>query len=151
MKIQKIVLKEAVTHEVDGEFEKVYINEKAFPAFLTNAALKKGKDLGLIESSLFSELLKMKDLEKLVDGDKIDPAALDSFDESKMIQIIYLAYLGANKKDPIDLDEFMELYHYQMMETIELYIKLISDQLMEGGNKFALGLKESTAGGSKKK
>ncbi|MFB7157335.1 hypothetical protein [Lysinibacillus sp. NPDC056232] len=36
MKIQKVELKEVEVVEVDGEFEKRFINTKVHPAFLTN-------------------------------------------------------------------------------------------------------------------
>ncbi|EON71870.1 hypothetical protein [Lysinibacillus sphaericus] len=60
MKIQKFELKEVEIVTVDGEFEKRFVNEKVHPAFLTNAAVKKGYDTGLLESSLFEDLLKIK-------------------------------------------------------------------------------------------
>lgn len=66
MKIQKVELKEIEIVTVDGEFETRFVNEKIHPAFLTNAAVKKGYDTGLLESSLFEDLLKIMDLETVV-------------------------------------------------------------------------------------
>lgn len=58
LKVQKVTLKEFEIVEVDGEFEKRFINEKNYPAFLTNASVKRGFETGLIQSSLWEDLLK---------------------------------------------------------------------------------------------
>ncbi|MBO0586456.1 hypothetical protein [Sporosarcina sp. E16_8] len=150
MKIQKVTLKEAVSHEVEGEFEMIYTNEKTHPAFLTNAALKRGRDLGLIEGSLVGELAKLQDFERMTSGDETDLELLENFDDTKMIQVIYLAFIGANKSSGLSFDEFIDLYHGDFSETITLYIQLISDSMTKDGNNFAAGLKNGTAASKKK-
>lgn len=141
------MLKEIEFIEVDGEFERRFINEKSYPIFLTNASVKKGHDLGLLGSSLFTDLLKMKALENVLndteDEDEAALNAMETFDESKMIHIIYLAFLGANRKSELTYYKFLELYHYTLPETIELYAKLITD-LISTDNGFAKGLEQST-------
>lgn len=145
MNIQKITLKDLEIVEVDGEYKKAYKNEKSYPAFLTNYALKNGKDQGLIESSLFSDLLKLQGLEKLSSSQAaIDPAVFENIDESKMMQIIYLAFKGANKNSELSLDGFLQKYHATFDETLELYMNLIMDLMAKDPNQFAAGLKKST-------
>lgn len=151
MKLQTITLKEVGTREIEGrngEFEQVSINEKKYPIFLTNSAIKRGKIAGYIETSLIGELSKLQVLKSVSEDDL---SALQSFDDTQMIQIIYLAFTAANKNVSYTFDEFFELYHYNMMETMQLYTGLISDSMGGSKNNFAAGLKDSTAPSSSKK
>lgn len=150
MKIQRLTLKEIEVREVNGEFEQVSVNERSYPIFLTNYALKKGKEKGLIETSLFADLLKLQALEGLQNGvDNIDPEALESLDEEKMQRIVYLAFCGANKNDELSFDEFLQKYHYNFTETITMYMQLITGLLTSDSNAFAKGLKASTSKSNK--
>lgn len=148
MKIQKITLKEVEVVEINGEYEKRFINEKTYPAFLTNAAIKKGNDEGLLDSSLFTDLLKMRDLNKLFskpgadEDEEKESVALNSFDEGKMINVVYLAFAGANRKSELTYEEFIDRYHYTLSDTLKLYVGLITD-LITGDNAFAKGLEKS--------
>jgi hypothetical protein len=147
LKIQKVTLKDMEIKEVNGEYERHFSNQKTYPAFLTNYALKKGKELGLLESSLFSDLLKLQGLEKLTNANEnadIDPAVFDNLDETKMIQMVYLAFTGANPKVQLSLDEFVQKYHYSLDETMELYMNLIMDLMSKDPNAFAAALQKST-------
>jgi hypothetical protein len=147
MKVRKVTLKDVEIREVNGEFERVFVNEKTYPVFLTNYALKKGKELGLIESSLFSDLLKMKGLEALVNRDSdlndIDSSVFDRIDETKMLKLIYLAFIGANKNIDLSFDEFLQKYHEPIDDTMELYMNLIVDLMATDQNQFAKGLQQS--------
>lgn len=147
MKVRKVTLKDIEVREVNGEFEKVFVNEKTYPIFLTNYALKKGKEMGLIESSLFTSLLKMQGLEALTGGQAkdLDPSIFDQIDETKMQQVIYLAFIGANKNADLTFDEFLEKYHEPIDETMELYMNLIFDLVASDPNQFAKGLQQSTS------
>ena len=157
MKIHKLTLKELEIREVNGEYEEVFFNEKTYPIYLSNYALKKGKEMGLIESSLFTDLLKMysmksaTDQEGNINPEAIDPSALANLDETKAQKVIYLAFLGGNKKIEMTFDEFLELYHYTIVETLELYMELIVGLIDDDPNAFADGLKKSTAKNSDKK
>lgn len=151
MKIQKVVLKEFEVIEVDGEFEKRFINEKKLPAFLTNASIKRGFDEGLLESSLWEDLLKVMGLQSLMKetGDEEKDAEnamklMGTFDEQKLIAIIYLAVLGANRKLELTFERFLEKYHYGIAETIELYAILLTDLLSSNPNQFASELQKAT-------
>ncbi len=147
MKIQKIILKDSEIIEQNGEYTQVFTNEKTYPAFLTNYSLKKGKEFGLIESSLFGDLLKMQGLEKLTNKNNqgvVNPDAFDSLDETKMLQMIYLAFVGANKNTNLSVDEFLEKYHYSLEQTMEIYMNLIMNLMESDPNKFAAGLNKST-------
>ncbi|MFJ7662957.1 hypothetical protein ACIQXW_11190 [Lysinibacillus sp. NPDC097162] len=152
MKIKKVELKEVEIKEVDGEFERTFINTKVHPAFLTNAAVKKGYDTGLLETSLFEDLLKLKGLEKLiseVEDEKASLELLGAFDEQKLISVIYLAVIGADKNLGLSFDEFLDRYHYPLTETIKLYADLIVG-LMSESNEFAQALQKETKKGKKK-
>jgi hypothetical protein len=148
MKVRKVTLKDVEVREVNGEFERVFVNEKTYPVFLTNYALKKGKEMGLIESSLFSDLLKMKGLEALVNNDPnlndIDSPVFERIDETKMLKLIYLAFIGANKNIDLSFDEFLQKYHESIEYTMELYMNLIADLMSTDPNQFAKGLQQST-------
>ncbi|MEY9972264.1 hypothetical protein ABH966_002638 [Lysinibacillus sp. RC46] len=151
MKIQKVELKEVEVVEVDGEFEKRFVNTKVHPAFLTNAAVKKGYDTGLLESSLFEDLLKIKGLETLItqSDEEASLELLNAFDEQKLIAVIYLAAIGANKNLGLSFDEFLEKYHYSLTDTIQLYANLIVG-LMSESNEFAKVLHKQTKKSKKK-
>jgi hypothetical protein len=145
MKVRKVTLKDVEVREVNGEFEKVFVNEKTHPVFLTNYALKKGKEMGLIESSLFTSLLKMQGLEALAkkQTNDLDPSIFDQIDETKMQQVIYLAFIGANKNTDLSFDEFLQKYHDPIEKTMELYMNLIVDLMSTDPNQFAKGLQKS--------
>ncbi|MGG3808571.1 hypothetical protein [Geobacillus thermodenitrificans] len=145
MKVRKVTLKDVEVREVNGEFEKVFVNEKTYPVFLTNYALKKGKEMGLIGSSLFTSLLKMQRLEALAEGqaEDLDPSIFDQIDETKMQQVIYLAFIGANKHTDLSFDEFLQKYHEPIDVTMELYMNLIVDLMSTDPNQFAKGLQQS--------
>lgn len=151
MIIQKVELKEVEVKEVNGEFEKTFINAKVHPAFLTNAAVKKGFDTGLLESSLFEDLLKLKGLETLVaqSSEEASLELMNAFDEQKLITVIYLGVVGANKNIGLSFDDFLEMYHYPLTETIQLYANLIVG-LMSESNEFAIALQKQTKKPKKK-
>lgn len=157
MKIHKLILKESEIREVNGEYEEVFFNEKTYPVYLSNYALKKGKEMGLIESSLFTDLIKIyrmrsaSDEEGNINPEAIDPSTLASLDETKAQKVIYLAFLGGSKKIEMTFDEFLELYHYTIVETLELYMELIVGLIDDNPNVFADGLKKSTAKNTDKK
>jgi len=151
MKIQKVVLKELEINEVNGEFESRFINEKKYPAYLTNYIVKRGFDEGLLESSLWEDLVKVKGLQTLANetGDVEKDAEnamniMGAFDEQKLIAIVYLAVRGANKNLELDFESFLEKYHYGIAETIELYATLITDLLTSNPNQFANELQKAT-------
>jgi hypothetical protein len=152
MKVQKVTLKDVEIRERNGEFERVFVNEKTYPAFLTNYTLKRGKELGYIETSLFSELAKLQHLQDLEEENgELNLSALEGFDENKALQIIYLAVTGANRKLELSFDEFLEKYHDSFEKTMTLYANLIADLVASDQNQFAKGLKKSTKHNHKKK
>lgn len=143
-KIHSVVLKDLNIVEIDGEFREVYENEKKVPLFLTNHALRRGRDLGLIESSMMQDLLAM---EPLVKGKKEDQAARDivnEIPEEKMLNVIYLAYLGANPKSEDTMDDFLQRYHEDTASTMELYFEIVKSSVVNEDNKFAKSLQNST-------
>lgn len=141
MKVQTIELKEIEFVEVDGEYEARFINARKYPIFLTNYAMQKGKKLGLLESDLISDLAKLLPLAQSGNESEIITAINE---DEKLTKVIYLAFIGANRKEEIEFDEFIEKYHYSFTETTELFMKVIEDAVGNGVNGFAKGLKQST-------
>lgn len=141
MKVLKITLADAEFIEVDDEYQIQYTNEKTYPAFLTNYALKKGKEMGLLDTSLASELISW--------GQAGDKDLGERFDEDKMLAIIYLAILGANRNFELTYEEFLDRYHYSLFDTMEIYNELLNS-IAEQRNNFAEGFRRSTAVSKKK-
>lgn len=151
MKIAKITLKEMEIREENGEYTQHFFNEKTYPIFLTNYALKRGKEQGYIETSLFSEMAKMVEMEKAKQEDgNMDVSQLSEFDEEKAIQIIYLGLKGANKGLDIPYEEFLEKYHYDIENTLTLYAELITNLVSSNPNQFANEFKKATDNSKKK-
>ncbi|MEM5623986.1 hypothetical protein AAHB47_01380 [Bacillus wiedmannii] len=108
MKVQTVTLKDLEVVNVEGVFETRFINETKYPAFLTNYALQKGKDLGLIESSIFNDLLKFQALDGMNKEGNTDLEALGQIDQTNMHKIIYLAFSGANPKESLSYEDFLK-------------------------------------------
>lgn len=152
-KIEKITLKELEVIEVGGEYETRYVNEKTYPAFLTNYSLKKGKELGYIDTSLFSEMAKLKFVTDATDAEgNVNVEAMAAFDEDKVLKVIYLALLGPNPKllNEISYDDFLESYHEGLQESLELYGSLIGNLVSSDPNQFAKEFEKATAKSKKK-
>ncbi|MDZ5712238.1 hypothetical protein [Jeotgalibacillus haloalkalitolerans] len=150
-KIQVIELKEIEfeEREVEGntEFVEVFKNKKKYPLYLSNAALKKGRDEGLIDGSLISDVIKLDaETKHITDEKEKGMKMLDSLPEHKLHALIYLAFKGANRQESFSLDEFLERYHYSHLETVRMYTSLIKDTMQQNQNAFADGLKKSTQG-----
>lgn len=147
MNIQIVELKEIDIVETSEGFEQRFINVKKYPAFLTNASIKRGYDLGFLESSLFEDLLKLKGLETIINASNAEEdkalEIMGAFDENKLISLIYLGVIGANRKLDMSFEDFLELYHLSFAETIQLYANLIMS-FISGDNSFAKGLNAST-------
>jgi hypothetical protein len=146
LKVQKVTLKEFEIVEVEGDFEKRFINEKNYPAFLTNASVKRGFETGLIETSLWEDLLKIMGLQSVIEKNDEESTLqlMNMFDEQKLIAVVYLGVLGANKNVDLTFDSFIEKYHYDLAETIEIYANLITNLVTQDPNQFAKGLQQST-------
>lgn len=156
-KVEVLELKEVELVEVeDGEYEQRFVNAKKYPVFLTNAAMRRGRDLGLIENSLIGEFAKLGSFQELqgidvenLEGDFSALEKLAKIDDEPMINVIYLAFIGANKSVKMDMQEFMDKYHLDFTETLTLYISLITESF-SNDNNFAAGLRNSMATSKKK-
>lgn len=153
MKVQKVELKELGFVEVDGEFVQQFTNQKVYPAFLTNAAIKRGHDMGMIETSLWEDLLKIKGLETVVDATDEEAAlqAMNTFDEQRLIGVVYLSVIGANRQLTYSFEEFLERYHYSFEETIQLYANLLVNMISSSPNEFSKELTKATKKNKKKR
>ncbi|MED2916473.1 hypothetical protein P4324_15900 [Bacillus thuringiensis] len=147
MKVQKITLKEAEFVEVEGEYEQRFINKQNYPAYLTNYALKKGQEEGLITSSIIADIVKFQALDGLRNKDNKDLSALEQIDQTSIHKVIYMAFKGANPKEKLTFDDFLQKYHDSLAESMELYTKLVVDVISQDPNQFAAALKKSTSSG----
>lgn len=153
MNVEIVKLHEVETVQLEnGQFQRVTKNQQTVPCYITNYAVKKGKDLGLLEESLLQSLFKLKGLVNVDPNklDSIDGTALQGIDEVELQKIIYLGCVGANKNFPYDFDAFLERFHYSFDEAVRLYAKLISGVTTGQQNGFAKGLNKSTKTGKKK-
>lgn len=139
MKIQKLELKELEVIEVNGEYESRYINNKTYPVYLTNAALQKAYREGILQTSLIGELAKL--IPYLESSNESE--VLAQMDETQMLSVIFLAFQAANKNIDISFDEFLEVYHLDFSETVQLFANLITDTVSKTNN-FAKGFVDST-------
>ncbi|MCU5588453.1 hypothetical protein OCB75_19150 [Bacillus cereus] len=147
MKVQKITLKEVEFVEVEGEYEQRFINKQNYPAFLTNYALKKGQEEGLITSSIIADIVKFQALDGLRNKGNKDLSALEQIDQTSIHKVIYMAFKGANPKEKLTFDDFLQKYHDSLAESMGLYTKLVVDVISQDPNQFAAALKKSTSSG----
>jgi hypothetical protein len=150
MAIQTITLKELNVYEEDGVFKEKYINEKKVPAMLTNYSLKIGKDTGLIEGSLLSDVIKLQQIQKIEENPKEAAEALSYLDETECLKVIYLACAGLKKEFEYSFDSFVAHYHEDTQTTLQTYGDLIKDLVQKDPNQFAKGLQDSTKKKQKK-
>lgn len=151
-KIHVIELKETKIVEVEGteEFTEVVLQKKKYPVYLTNYALSRGYDMGILKTSLIQDMLSIKnDLDDSKAADDNAEALLNNIDENKMHDVIYLAFIGANPKTNISKEEFLQQYHDSYTEKIQLYFNLITAAVDADPNAFAKGLEKSMAKPSK--
>lgn len=127
--IQKVTLCETKITQQDGEFIQNIISQKTVPCVLTNYSLKKGKELGILESSLLSDIME----------------SLETMNILRCVEIIFLGCIGADPNFDLDLDDFILRYQNDFEESVELYQKLLIPLLSKESNKFAEGLKASTS------
>jgi hypothetical protein len=147
IKIHSIELKDYEVVEVEGEFEKRYINPKKYPAFLTHRALAKGRNQGITNSSLISELLKLNSLsgeDGKINAENISPEQAELLDNEKYLPVIYLGIIGANKSSEMSYEDFLDKYHGDIEQTINDYVALIQPYIQENPNQFKSALEAST-------
>lgn len=148
IKIHSIELKDYEVLEVEGgSFEKRYINPKRHPAFLTHRSMAKGKHLGITNSSLLGELLKLNSLsgnDGKIKSKDITPEQAELLDNDKYLPVIYLGIIGASKSSEMTYDEFLDKYHGDTEQILNDYIALIEPYIQENPNKFKASLEEST-------
>ncbi|MES9699233.1 hypothetical protein MRBLBA3_002863 [Bacillus sp. LBA3-1-1.1] len=153
MRVEVVKLKEVEVVNVEGQFKPIEKNHQKVPCFITNYAMKQGKDLGLTDESLLQGVFKLQGLANANPNqlDNIDFSALQGIDETAIQKVIYLGCLGANKDFEYNFDEFLERYHYSFEETMKLYVRLASSSITGQQNKFAKGLGNSTKTNEKKR
>lgn len=146
--IQTVTLRKYETVETENGFENQLVSEQRFPASITNHSLYMGEKLGLIESNKVTDLSDLNALFESALNPKADMQdmknALNQVDQIKYLKVIYLAIIGMNPDLNLTFDEFTQLYHENIADTIELYSNLVASLLNERANNFVEGLKKST-------
>jgi len=125
-KIATVKLTDYEIVEIDGKFEKKLVSSVNVPAFLTNFSLNKAKNLGLIETDLIKDLVKMSGSSNIPELDNIIP-------------IVYTACLGANPKF-MNYEDFLSKFNYEITEMYELWAELLQTMFGDEKNKFVEGL-----------
>lgn len=146
-KIHSLELYDVKIVELDnGEFAEVKDNKKRYPLFLTNKSLQYGRDKGFIETSLIEDMLKILHSQQKPDmtNDEKNIEAIRSLNEEKAIKVIYLGYRGASPQNAMEFEDFLDKYHLDFTETIQLYAELVTSTIREGKNNFATGLDKFT-------
>lgn len=147
-KIHVIELKETEFVQVEGteDFTEVVRNKKKYPVYLTNYALSRGYDIGILKTSIIQDMLSIKnDLDDSKAAEDNAEALLNNIDENKMHDVIYLAFIGANPKENITKEEFLQQYHDSYTEKVQLYFNIITAAVDADPNAFAKGLENSMA------
>ncbi|MBW3492071.1 hypothetical protein [Bacillus sp. FDAARGOS_1420] len=147
MKVQKVTLKDEEFVKVNGEYEQRFVNDQDYPAFLTNYALKKGQEEGLIHSSIIADIVKFQALDGLRKEDNKDLSALEQIDQTSIHKVVYMAFKGANPKEKLTFDDFLKKYHDSLAESMQLYTQLVVDVISQDPNQFAIALQKSTNSG----
>lgn len=157
-KIIAIELKELqIIEKEDGSYEHGFTNKRKVPAMITNFSLKRGRDLGITEGGLLTDLFKLQSIGKkskrqsddfisaddlLNDG--IDAEGLDAISSEKITPVIFLGIIGANPKTSLTFDDFLELYHEDIEVMMQQYTELIQGLFANQSNKYEKGYKEAT-------
>jgi hypothetical protein len=58
-----------------------------------------------------------------------------------------MAFKGANRKEKLTFDDFLQNYHDSLAESMELYTKLVVDVISQDPNQFATAFQKSTNSG----
>ncbi|MFC0525775.1 hypothetical protein ACFFGV_19540 [Pontibacillus salicampi] len=150
-KFEKITLKDReIVETEEGDFEERFLNERHYPAAITNYGLNIGEKMGLLEGSNLTDLLKLANLEKLqsdISRNFISEESMEASDEIdivKYLKVIYIALIGINKNLQLSFDEFTEKYHDTTPTIMQTYTRLVMASLSVKQNKFAEGLQKST-------
>lgn len=157
-KIIAIELKELqIIEKEDGSYEHGFTNKRKVPAMITNFSLKRGRDLGITESGLLTDLFKLKSIsnkskkqsDEFINADDllndgIDEDGLDAISPEKITPVIYLGIIGANPKISLSFDDFLELYHEDIEVMMQQYSELIQGLFANQTNNYAKGYIEAT-------
>lgn len=142
MKIHKITLKDKALVETTDGYEIQFSNEKTYPLYLTHAALQEGHNLGILDGSLVSDLLRISGA---ADNDS------NALDDTRMYGVIYLAFVGANPSIQLSYEDFLEKLHYSSYELFEIYSDIVQETVTSNKNSFAEEIEKSIDSSTGKK
>ncbi|WP_054751369.1 hypothetical protein [Piscibacillus salipiscarius] len=147
-KVEIVTLKDMEVIEVDGEYETRFMNEKRYPAAITNYSLSMGEKMGLTKGSQLTDLIKLsamesvrRDLEQQQLSEESIEAA-EGIDIHNYLKVIYLAIIGLNRKLDLTFDDFLEKYHEDTLTIIQTYVSLVLASMNINKNQFAEGFKK---------
>lgn len=145
-KIETITLKQMeIIENENGEFEKVFTNERRLPASITNYSLSMGEKLGLIKGSQITDLADIEQLfQSAINPNADQTKALKDIDLTKYLKTIYLAVIGINPNIELTYEEFLSLYHEDTPTIINTYTNLVMATLTDNMDGFVKGLEQST-------
>ncbi len=157
IKVSTIELKEIETVQLeDGNFESKLVNPKKYPAFLTNRALKRGKNMGITKSSLIGDLVEINALlkghqkenengeEGELDIESLTPEQAQVIEAENYLPVIYLGIIGANKSLDLDYDDFLDQYHADLSQIIQDYVELVMPYIDQNSNEFKKEFEKKT-------
>jgi len=146
IKVSTIELKDVEVVELeDGSYDSRFVNPRKYPAFLTNRALKKGRNMGVTKSSLISDLIQMNSLFKSnqkgkenpeIDLESLTPEQAEIIEAENYLPVIYLGLLGANKNLDLDYDDFLDQYQGDLSQIIQDYMELVMPYIDQNSNEF---------------
>ena len=154
--ISKVELKKVEYVEVQDEngeidFKEQVTEKKIVPCVITNYSLKRGKDENLIDGNILQTLIEWKSVMDKKGASESD--ILSVLNETDLHKVIYVGIIGANPATPYSFDDFVQMYHGDMTETVTLYSRLIMEmnKNAQSKNGFAKGLADSTKKEKKKR
>jgi hypothetical protein len=143
-KMVTVTLKEKEIKEIDGEFVETYVNEKRFPASITNYSMALGERLGLIESSQMTDLHEIQKIfEAAMNPGKHVDELSDGIQVTKYLKIIYLSVMGVNPELTLSFDEFTQLFHEDIPTTIDIFTDLVLGTMNLEENGFSKELQKN--------
>ncbi|MFL0507127.1 hypothetical protein ACH0B5_15405 [Ureibacillus sp. 179-F W5.1 NHS] len=149
-KLPVVELFDVEVKEENGEFFEEKTNKERFPLFFNNHSLKVGREYGILEKALESELLEMISAMGIEAATKGELSAAevvlvkDKLDKDHMKNVIYLGYVGP-RNDFYDLETFKNKYNADFEEVLDTYLNLLMYNFSKDtNNNFKKALEQAT-------
>lgn len=159
-KLHVIELKDREIVEENGDFIQKVTHTERCPLFFNNRSLLVGKQTGILEKGLEQELFSMlavldpETVKSVTSGKSVGDEDVNSnqlltlteiISVDHMKDIIWLAYVGAQKDDCLNNDDFKEKYDEDFATIMKDYMAVLTTNFKDAGkeNKFKQGLGKS--------